>query len=128
MSMLQWGDGNAALETSEHGSAQGPWRAMIPPDPAVLPMLRCGYLELPPQRPGLTLSILTSLLTSMEATKSFLVPLEVRPLIEIPVAGWSSYLPHLPWRVRKILTFNFQTVEKKACLRTYFLLIANGMW
>lgn len=38
-------------------------------------MLRHRYLELPPQRSDLSLRTLSSLLTSTEVTKSYLVPL-----------------------------------------------------
>lgn len=100
----------------------------ILPDPAVLHVLRYGYLELAPQRSGLTLRMLTSLLTYMGATKSFLVPLQIRPLIEIPTAGWNADLSHLPWSISKIHCFNFQIVKKKTCLGMYFLLIANCVW
>lgn len=101
---------------------------MFLPGPVVLHMLRYGHLEFGPQRSGLTLRILTSLLTCMGATKSFLVHLQIRPLLEISTAGWSSDLPHLPWKISKIHSFNFQIVKKKTCLGTYFLLIANCMW
>ena len=98
------------------------------PDPAVLHMLKYGYPELAPQRSGLTLRILTSLLTYMGATKSFLVPLQIRPLIEIPTAGWSSDLPHLPLRISKIHSFSFQIVKEETCLGMHFLLIASCVW
>lgn len=104
------------------------WQGTILPDPAVLHMLRYRYLELGPERSGLTFRILTSFLTYMGATKSFLLPLHVRPLIETRRAGCSSDLPHLPWRTRKIHSFNFQIAKKKTCLGMYFLLIANCVW
>lgn len=53
----------------------------------VYSMLRYRYLELPPQRSGLSLRMLSSLLTYVEVTKSFLVPLWIMSLIEVLTAG-----------------------------------------
>lgn len=115
------------LQRFRSNSAWWLWQGTARPGLAVLHLLRYAYLEFTPQRSGLTFRILI-FLTYMGNTKSFLAPLQIRPLFEISTAGWNSDLPHLPQRISNIHLFNFQIVKKKACLRMYFLLIAGCIW